>query len=93
VILVAVVLLVVALAVVVLAVLLAAGTFGMRRRARHHAGPYLVQGCEGEFPDADSARAHAVQELTAERLAGPARIVVRRRDGGWDVVDEVHVLG
>ena len=89
----AVLLLVVALAVVVFAALLGVAAVRMRRRAGRHDGTYVVEGCEPGFDDAAAARAFAVDELTAERLPSPARVLARRTDGGWDVVDEVHVLG
>jgi hypothetical protein len=89
----AVVLVVIALAVVVFAVLLAAAALRMRRRTARHDGTYLVDGSPRTFDSAAAARAFAVEELVAERLAGPVRVLARCTDGGWDVVDEVDVLG
>jgi hypothetical protein len=88
------------LALAVLAVLvvgyglaLAVSLGRMRWRARHHTGVYGVEGLEASFGTADDARAAATDAVRHETLPPPARVIAERRDGGWDVVDEIHVLG
>jgi hypothetical protein len=54
---------------------------------------YGVEGLAGSYDTADDARAAATEAVRHEAVASPARVVAERRDGGWDVIDEIHVLG
>jgi hypothetical protein len=74
-------------------VLLAVSLWRVRWRARHHTGVYGVEGLDASFGTADDARAAATEAVRRESLPQPARVLAEREDGGWDVIDEIHVLG
>jgi hypothetical protein len=79
--------------VIAYGLLLLVSLWRMRRRAVHHTGVYGVEGLAGSYDTADDARAAATEAVRHEAVASPARVVAERRDGGWDVIDEIHVLG
>ena len=84
---------VLAAVLVVYAVLLAVSVWRVRWRTRHHTGVYGVHGLDGSFDTADEARAAATEAVRQDALPTPARVLAEREDGGWDVIDEIHVLG
>lgn len=65
----------------------------MRGRRRHHTGSYAVAGLDERFTSLDEARATATDAVRHDQVPAPAQLLAERDDGGWDVVDEIHVLG
>ena len=61
-------------------------------RARHHIGVYRIDGIEAMFDDEESAKVSATERLVDGDIESPARVMAERTDGGWDVVDEIHLL-